>query len=371
MRATSRARSAVKIQRGLRGSRSAAGVLNYKHVHARLVRGSDPVFRGRVALDRGAGVVEFPSVQQFRRIAQQEGVPKELVDRAFGAPAQPRRQSRRQSRRRTSRAHRPRRASRPRQTSRQPGVLARLFGLSPNSARKTIRRDLLHAPTKLDGSPIALSARTVNIPDEEVERFGAARGVYMDLGGQVVVLPYQHASLVAREWVGSHDFYRSFGHLKGKGVLGQTPQQSIPTTFGPRTMKLGHYSEGFEQSDRGPIPVGVVRPGIAKGQLVLYHKPTGSVMWMAFDDEDRDPKKPILIRLPRRDGDGYKQKNFPINKAFSGAKIGTGESAEMVSAVDRGIPPMAMLTAFDHLLSRDQRRHAYELFSKPGPPPEG
>jgi hypothetical protein len=366
MRATSRAASAVRIQKGLKGSRSAPGVLHHKHVHARLVR--DAPFRGRVALDRGVGVVEFPTLDQFRRIAREEGVPSEAVDRAFGAKPRAERTTSR-GRRRSSR-HRKTSHSAPRRSSRKGGVLARIFGLTPNT-QKVVRRDRLMVASKLDGTPIPMSARSVLIADTEVARFGSTHGVQLNLGGQIVILPYQEAVRFAQPWASSRDFYRAFGHLKAKGVLGHTPRQSIPTAYGPRSMKLGHFSEGVQETDRGPIAKGDVRPGIAKGQLVLFHKPTGSVVWMAFDDEPRNPKKPILIRLAHQDGSGgYAQKNFAVNKAFTGAKIGTGDKAEMVGAVDRGIPPMAMLTAFDHLLTREQRRQAYEMFSKPGPPPE-
>jgi hypothetical protein len=366
----------MRIQKSLRGSRSAPGVLNHKHVHARLVRDNSP-FRGRVALNRGVGVIEFPTVEQFRRIARDEGVPQETVERSFGpARATSRKKPRATSRTRggvkrpaSARRKSSRRVQEGRRSSRQiqkPGILSQIFGLQPNTT-KIVRRDYIFVPTKLDGTTISMLARTENIPDEEVTGFGAEKGIRLSLGSQVVVLPYQHAALLAADWVSKHDFFRAFGHLKRRGVLGITPRQVLPVAFGPRSMKLGHYSEGVRETDKGPVPAGEAMPGIVKGHLVLFHRPTGSVVWSAFDDEGRNPKKPILIRLPYRDGSGYKQINVPINKAFSGAKIGTGDKSEMVGAVDRGIPPMAMLTAFDHLLTQEQRRQAYETFSQPGP----
>lgn len=38
----------------------------------------------RVAVDRGAGMVEFPDAHQFKRIAREEGIPPDIVREAFG-----------------------------------------------------------------------------------------------------------------------------------------------------------------------------------------------------------------------------------------------------------------------------------------------
>jgi hypothetical protein len=61
-----------------RGSISAPGF------KATAYRGSEPAFRGRIAVERGSGMVEFPSLKQLPRILREEGIPSSAADRAFG-----------------------------------------------------------------------------------------------------------------------------------------------------------------------------------------------------------------------------------------------------------------------------------------------
>lgn len=77
-------------------SRSRKGQLCWQHVTATVIRSQDPLLKGRLRLDRGSGVIEFPTPQQFKRIARQEGVPADEVKRAFGhlMPKRKRRSSR-------------------------------------------------------------------------------------------------------------------------------------------------------------------------------------------------------------------------------------------------------------------------------------
>lgn len=322
------------MRRTSKGASARKGSLTYKGVRARTVKEKDPQLRGRIAVTRGTGVVEFPDAEQFDRIAKQEKIPRELVDKAFGHMRRPK------PKRRTSRKKRSRKN--------QPSALARLLGLTPNAKKKSVRRDTVFVPTTRDGEPLTLSARTVLIPEAEVPRFGADRGVYMDMGGQVLVAPYSQAIRIAERWLTKKEFFKAFGHLKGSGVLGKTPKGRIPTAYGPRSMKLGH---------RNPAGEGPPLPGIVKGQLVLYHRPTGSIVWQAYDDEANFPDKPVWIWF------GGKKKHVDFPKAMEGAKVGSGDRAEYVGAVDRGIPPMAMLTAFDYLLKPEQRAAAYRLFA--------
>lgn len=309
------------------------GHLRWQHVTATEVRTGDPLLDGRIAVDRGGGVVEFPAPSQFARIARQEKVPHDQVQVAFGhlLPAR-RRTSRR--RRKTSR-HKP------------------FFSLRPNSSSgKHIRRDDIYVPETRSGDAVALSARSVLIPEAEVGRFGSDHGVYMDIGGRVRIEPYATAMRLAQPWVTKHEFRKAFGHLRGKGVVGKTPpRRKIPEYYGPRSMRLGHR----ERPGEGP-PL----PGIAKGQLVLYHKPSGSIMWQAYDDEASFPDKPIWIWF------GASKGHFDFAEAMQGARVGkgSGERRKAVGALDIGIPPMAMLAAFDYLLPPEARRQAYETFAR-------
>jgi hypothetical protein len=47
-------------------------------------KGGDPAFRGRIAVERGSGMVEFPSVAQLPRILREEGIATSAAEQAFG-----------------------------------------------------------------------------------------------------------------------------------------------------------------------------------------------------------------------------------------------------------------------------------------------
>lgn len=57
-------------------------------------RGTNPAFKGRIAVERGSGMVEFPSAEQIRRILREEGIAASAADAAFGHMRGARRTSR-------------------------------------------------------------------------------------------------------------------------------------------------------------------------------------------------------------------------------------------------------------------------------------
>lgn len=61
-----------------RGSISGSGF------KATAYKGTNPAFRGRIAVERGSGMVEFPSVAQLPRILREEGIPTSAIEQAFG-----------------------------------------------------------------------------------------------------------------------------------------------------------------------------------------------------------------------------------------------------------------------------------------------
>lgn len=328
---TPQARRAQRTQSALRrNSTTRKGRLSYKHVQATEYKGGDPTFKGRIAVDRAGGIIEFPDYDQFRRIAQQEKVPSQEVDKAFGhmAPGGRKRAKRRSSKRR--------------RTSRK---------VKKNAPRrKQVGRDSVYAPKTLSGEPVALRAISALVPLQQIGAFGADRGILATVGGQTMLLPYEQAFAVLDRWLTQKEFKKAFGHLREQRVLGDTERRRpVPTVFGPRSMRLGH---------RNPPGEGPALPGIVKGQLVLYHRPTGSIIWQVYDDEDNYPEKPLWIWY------GAHKIHVDFPKAMTGAKVGRGERAAMVGAVDRQVPPMAMLQAFDYLLSPEQRAEAYEVFAK-------
>lgn len=272
---------------------SRRGTLKHGHLRAHEVHGGSPVLRGRIAVQRGSGVIEFPNVQQFRQIAREEGVPKERVDQAFG--------------------HLERK-------------------LTPNSGHRVIRRGQLQADETLRGEPSVFVAREIALPDEEVTRFGATHGVYVDIDGEARVLHPADAMKRARKWFSPGQFKQAFGHLESS-LVGATPEQKkMPTMYGPRTMRLGHWLKDE------------LHTGIGKHSLVLFHKPTSSIVWQAIDVSSSSPEKPILVKF------GAKSRTMDFGKALSDAQ-------------EHNIPPLAFLEAFGSLLTPESRRDAYRMFS--------
>jgi hypothetical protein len=72
-RRTSRASVTIR-----RGSITAPGF------KATAYRGGNAAFRGRIAVERGSGMVEFPSVAQLPRILREEGIASSAAEKAFG-----------------------------------------------------------------------------------------------------------------------------------------------------------------------------------------------------------------------------------------------------------------------------------------------
>lgn len=75
--------------------------LRWQHVRAWLHDGDEPELKGRIAVDRDSGALEFPSPSQFMRLAREEGIPPDLVREAF-AHLLPKKPKRRRSSRRAA-----------------------------------------------------------------------------------------------------------------------------------------------------------------------------------------------------------------------------------------------------------------------------
>jgi hypothetical protein len=339
------------------------GYLKYRGVTAKTARGR---FAGRVQLKRSA-LVEFPTADQLISLLRKYGIPKDATQRAFGhmmkdPKNKPRKTTRRAARKTSRRRSTKRRTTRRRTTKRRRTSRRRL---RRNAAKRTIRRDYISVPTTLDGEPIPFSATIAEVPEALVGIVGARRAIAISIAGEKTALVTAPDALSgSKPWVTTKEFRKAFGQLLKGSVLGDTaPQKGIPNTYGPRTMKLGHVP-GWQPGD--PIPSaaagddlrGSVVPGIVPGHLILFHKPSGQIVWQAWDDEDRQPKKPILIKF------GAGTAHFDFYKALQGARTGKGasRSKEPVGALDRNIPPMAMLQAFDYLLAPAQRKAAYGKF---------
>lgn len=311
-----------------RTSRATArkGSLRWKKHSAREVKASDPTFgrlKGRIAVDRDTGVLEFPSAQQFQRIAREEGIDSTDVDRAFGHLLPKKKRTSRPKKKRASRKRVRKNAKR----------------------RRIVRRDLLQAPETLRGDPIDFTARTYQVDPADVERLGFRYGVMLDIGGKVRFYAPEDAMRRSYRWFSGDAFKKAFGHLMGGSVLGEKPPaRRIPTTYGPRTMRLGHWT-ALELDKRGkPHASPSARPvaGGARGQLILFYKPKRQVVLQFLHDTTND-NKPIVVKL------GAKSKNVSWGRGLALAQ-------------EHNIPPLAYLDAFGYMLSAKDRRELYQMF---------
>jgi hypothetical protein len=343
------------------------GYIKYKGLTARTASGR---FAGRVKLQRSA-LVEYPTADQFVGIARQRQIPKHAVDQAFGhmmkepknKPKRGRKTSARKTSRRRSSRRRPPTRRRRRRTTRRRTTRKRRVRRNP-SGKRTIQRDYISVPTTTEGHDLPFSATIVDVPEAMVGVIGARRAIGISVAGeQVTLLAAPDAMRASAPWVTKKEFRKAFGHLLKGSLLGDTvPQKGIPHVYGPRVMKLGHvpgwHPGAIDEEGRlipRPQPAkGDVVPGIVPGQLILFHKPSGQIVWQAWDDEDNNPKKPLLIKY------GGGTDHFGFDKAVQGARFRGGGAP--VGAQNLNIPPMAMLEAFDYLLTPASRKRAYEQF---------
>lgn len=324
------------------------GTLSYKHVRARELKGTHPVFgkrfNGRIEVDRGAGVIEFPKPEQFKRIASQEGIPSETVDKAFGHM----RGMGKTKKRRTSRKKR--------RTSRK---------VRRNARRKrVIRHGYLHTDQTTSGEKVSFTAREYFVEPEDVKRRGYTVGVEVDIAGQARVMNARDAMRQVYPWFSKEDFLKAFGHVLRKKAVARTSAKRIPTVFGPRSMRLGYWTGMDIDSSGRPVhaPGSYVVAGAQPGQLVLFHKPSKSVVWQAFADPEYDgyySGEPAVIRIIA--AGTSRMKGFREGKG----NVGFGKALRM--AQDRDIPPIAFLDAFGFMLEPDSRRELYREFMRAKP----
>jgi len=285
------------------------GFLSYKKLRAEEYKGGQPVFKGRIAVDRGSGVLEFPNPKQIERIAREEGVKIEFVRRAFG----------------------------------------HMKGLKRNPGTdKRVRRGMLalgrewaleELPPSAD--PASLGARS----DQRimVKEDGALASL-IDTG--------EAMKLALARGFSAKEYHRAFGHMKV--VL--APGSAAPRTldhYGPRRMSLGHWDP----------ETGQVKGGVRRGSLVLYDKKSGRTPWTAtlvLPPEKRaklgdGTEKAINVRFR---GSAH---DLTFEQVFTGKGL-RGPKRKELSIAARGIPPAAFLNAFAFLLSKTDRAALYREY---------
>jgi hypothetical protein len=219
----------------------------------------DPRLRGRIAVDRGAGVIEFPNRKQFEKIARDEGVPKETVESAFG--------------------HLPLRRN--------------------SRKKKDIRHEHLFATETLKGTPKQVLAEAVVAPPQ----MGVPMAIWIEVDGVSQPL-FRPADAMRRlaPWFKASQFKQAFGHLMGEGLAPGPSGSRYPDTYGSRSLRLAH--------DDGKA----VRPGVRKGSLILQHTKSGTTVWSAYAVPGReDTRSPIVIDF------AGKQSSVSLRTAFNRA----------------------------------------------------
>jgi len=300
------------------------GLLVYKNLHAEEYKGGQPVFKGRIAVDRGSGVVEFPKPAQFGRIAREEGVKPDYVRRAFGHMR---------------------------------GLKAN-GGIRPNPGPRKVRRGFVSVadedgtpndwvfqavPPEIDPTLILPGAK----PDDIIM---VTRGGTFDEGGVGSLVDLGRAMKQARRTgVTASEWKRAFGHIKPLAAPGKRTPPTVIDYFGPRRMGLGHFDPESGQ----------VKGGVRKGSLVLYDKRSGRTPWAAqlIAEESRKTmadgsQKAILIRY------GGKSYDLTFRQALTGVGL-RGPARKELSVAARNIPAIAFLNAFSFLVPKAQARALY------------
>lgn len=83
-RRTSRRRTSRNPQPSPRRVTVRRGSISAPGFKAKAYKGSEAAFRGRIAVERDSGMVEFPSLAQLARILREEGIPASAGEKAFG-----------------------------------------------------------------------------------------------------------------------------------------------------------------------------------------------------------------------------------------------------------------------------------------------
>ncbi|RLB42117.1 MAG: hypothetical protein DRH30_05405 [Deltaproteobacteria bacterium] len=297
-------------------------------------------YRGRIEVERGTGAIELPNASQFAKIAEEEGISPRLAERAFGHMKgfkPPRDPEEVKSRKRKS-------------SRKKPKSWLSAFGLTPNPIDKTKRYEYLYASHTLKGEPVEFIARPYYVNPEEWERRGYRVGIEVMVGGRSLIIPAADAQRRSARWFSGADFRKAFGHILKKKSVAAPSSRRLPTIYGPRSMRLGHWSGGTELDEHGhPIHAQGAHPiiGIQPGQLILVHKPSGAVVWQAFADPET-PDAPIRIVAP-----GTRAKGFKEGKG--NVVWGRG----LALAKEREIPSIAYLDAFGFMLDKESRKTMY------------
>jgi hypothetical protein len=247
---------------------------------AREHKDSDPRLRGRIAVDRGSGVVEFPNRKQFDKIAREEGIPREDVDIAFG----------------------------------------HLGRLTRNARKKReIRHGYLFASETLKGTPKQLQAQTVEAPGS----WGIERAIWIEIDGESQPL-YRPADAMRRvaPWFKASQFKQAFGDLLGGSLAPGLSQGKYPDTYGARSLRLAH--------DDGKA----VRPGVRKGSLILQHAASGTPVWSAYDVSGGE-----AVRAPIAISFAGKQSNVSFRTGFTRAMERNIPPLAFLQAFGHLLPP--------------------------------
>jgi len=275
-------------------------------------KGSNPVFKGRISVDRGSGMVEFPDASQVQRILREENIDKSAADAAFGHMSGAKRRT---SRAASKKIHKNGGATR---------VVAQRGGFI-----SIITSD----PKTGEVYPISFTEYTGK---DERQRYTVI-GARLDKPTEpTITIQPQHVEemLVKVFGVPPKIVQASFAGILKSGKV--TPRLSeAMEVYGSRSTKLGH----FNASGR---PVS----GVIPGALVAFNQKTGGIIVTFETNPDKEGK--VNPELPIRWGKGWLG---GANPGGRGATFAQGYA----KAQEYGIPEEAFVEAFGHLISRRKR----------------
>lgn len=270
-------------------------------------RGSNPAFKGRIAVERGSGMVEFPSPSQLRRILREEGIAASAADAAFGHM----------------------RGSGQRRTSRKPKKNG-----GPKSTVISAREGLLQLlVTDESGQSRRIQFAAYSGKDERLR--GTVLATEMDRGHRESIIRQQDIESTMEAFgVPSSTTKKVFRHLLTGRV--QAPLATALSTYGGRNTAIGHMG----------VVGGLAMPvaGLRRGSLLAFVKPT----------------KHIIVNFEANDGDTKNEKPIRWGREWSGGDSPGGRAATWDEAYRKaqefGIPEEAFLRAFGYMVSAKRRR---------------
>lgn len=281
-------------------------------------KGSQPAFRGRIAVDRGSGMVEFPNATQLTRILREEGIDAAAGEQAFGHMG---------GKRRTSKK------------------INRNGPPSPRSTQVTAHRGGFVSAVAYD--PYTGEKGTYTFTEytgkDERQRYS----VIIDRQDKpnsptMTVLPQHIEEMLVKGFgIPQKIINSSFGGILKSGKVLPKISQAMEM-YGGKSTKLGHFGASGRPV-AGMIPGALVAFNVKSGQVIVTFE---------INPGKADPGKPDAEN-PIRWGKGWLGGSNPGGRALTWNQA-------YAKAQEFGIPEAAFLRSFGHLLPSRKRNKLWD-----------